>query len=431
MKVEIITIGNEFTSGEVVNTNASYMAETMTDAGLEVAFITTTGNDPWHIEDVLLRAQERAEAIILCGGLGPTKDDITVGAAAKALGLHLVLNREILDSLRQRFAQRGMQMPLSNEKQAFFPQGAEILPNPLGTASGFVLRRVAKIFIFLPGVPQELKHLFKENVLPLLKREQREKVVVRSTTLKVFGYSESAIADLLKDIDPREFSASLAYLPRFPENHVKITAKGTLPEEAEGNLQRLTQRVLERLQGRVIAMGQETLEEITGRLLRTNRATLAVAESCTGGLVAHRLTQIPGSSDYFERGVVVYSNAAKVQVLGVPEPLILAHGAVSAEVAEKMAEGVRRVSNTTLGLGITGIAGPGGGSEAKPVGTVFIALASPDGTVSERYQFDGDRKQIKTLSAYTAIDRVRRYFLNLTESSDQPTAKVVTSPAEG
>jgi nicotinamide-nucleotide amidase len=301
----------------------------------------------------------------------------------------------------------------------------------LGTASGFVLRRPGKIFIFLPGAPGELKVLFEGNVLPLLERERKAKDVFRSTTLKVFGYAESAIADMLKDIDPREFSASLACLSRFPESHVKITAKGNLPEEAEGNLQRLTQRVLERLKGRVIATGRETLEEVAGHLLRTNHATLAVAESCTGGLVSHRLTQIPGSSNYFERGVVVYSNAAKVQLLEVPESLILAHGAVSAEVAEKMAEGVRRVSNTTLGLGITGIAGPEGGSEAKPVGTVFIALASPEGTFSQRYQFDGDRKRIKTLAAYTAIDWVRRYFLNLLEPSGQPTAKEITSSTEG
>ena len=413
MKVELITIGNELTCGEVVDTNAASMAEALADAGLEVVFITTIGDDPWRIGDALVRAQERAEAIVVSGGLGPTKDDITASAAAKALNLPLVLNREVLDSLRKRFAQRGMEMPVSNEKQAFFPQQAEIIPNPLGTACGFALRRRGKIFIFLPGVPRELIFMFKENVLPFLARERKEKVLIRSTTLKVFGTTESAIADLLKDIEPADFSASLAYLPRFPENHVKITVKGTLLEEVEANLQKLGQRICEILQGRVIAVDQETLEEIVGHLLRTNQATLAVAESCTGGLVAHRLTQIPGSSDYFDRGVVVYSNTAKVQMLKIPESFIATHGAVSAEVAERMAEGIRQVSNTTLGLGITGIAGPGGGSEEKPVGTVFIALASPKGTVSKRYLLGGDRNRIQTLSAYTAIDWVRRYFLNL------------------
>jgi nicotinamide-nucleotide amidase len=192
-----------------------------------------------------------------------------------------------------------------------------------------------------------------------------------------------------------------------------------LPAEVEENLEKLSQIVREKLGGRVIATDRETLEEIVGELLQSNQATLAVAESCTGGLVAHRLTQIPGSSAYFERGLVVYSNPAKVQMLQVPESLIAAHGAVSAEVAEKMAEGVRRVSKTTLGLAITGIAGPAGGSEEKPVGTVFISLASPKGTVSKKYQFSGDRDQIKTLAAYTGIDWVRRYFLNLITSFQQ------------
>jgi nicotinamide-nucleotide amidase len=413
MKIEIITIGSEITYGEIMDTNAAFMAGELSGAGLEVIFITTTGDDSWRIEDALLRAQDRAEAVIVSGGLGPTKDDITAASAAKALGLHLVVNKEVLDGLRKRFSERGMEMPISNEKQAFFPQQSEIIPNPLGTACGFAVRRPGKIFIFLPGVPRELEHLFRENVIPLLQREKKDRIVIRSSTLKVFGYTESAIADLLKDIDPGEFSASLAYLPRFPENHVKITVKGISAEDVEGRLNEMEGIIREKLGGRVIAAGRETLEEIVGSLLTSNQATLAVAESCTGGLIGHRLTQVPGSSAYFERGVVVYSNAAKAQMLGVPEPLIEAKGAVSAEVAEKMAEGVRRAGNTTLGLAVTGIAGPDGGSEEKPVGTVFIALSGPEGTVSKGYRFFGDRDRIKTISAYTAIDWVRRYFLNV------------------
>jgi nicotinamide-nucleotide amidase len=424
LRVELITIGNELTSGEVVDTNAAFMAEVLSEAGLEIVFITTTGDETRYIEDSLLRAQERADVVIVSGGLGPTQDDITAGSAAKALKLQLVLNRQVLDGLKKRFAERGMEMPASNEKQAFFPQQAEILPNPVGTACGFVIRRPGKVFIFLPGVPRELKYLMREQVIPFLEKERKEKIWVRSRTLKAFGFTESAIADLLKDINPREFSATLAYLPRYPENHVKIIVRGRAAEEAEENLRKLAGIIREKLRGRVIAVDRETLEEIVGQLLRNGGATLAVAESCTGGLVAHRLTQVPGSSDYFDRSVVVYSNAAKVQLLGVPEGLIESAGAVSAEVAEKMAEGVRRGSHATLGLAITGIAGPTGGSEEKPVGTVFIALASPKGTVSKRYQFMGDRNQIQTLSAYTAIDWVRRYFLNLLSAfSAQPSAK--------
>ena len=410
MKVEIITVGNELTAGEVVDTNAVYMAGELTARGFEVAFITTIGDNEWNIEDALLRAQEHADAIIVSGGLGPTTDDVTANAAAKALGHRLILDKGVLRAMRERFTQRGMEMPLSNEKQALFPQQSEVIPNPLGTAPGFFLRHKGKIFCFLPGVPRELKHLFRENIIPLLENEREEKTFYRSRTLKVFGFTESAIADRLKGINPQDYSASLAYLPRFPENHVKITVNGRHPEEAEKNLRKIERIILEKLEGRVFAADEETLEKVVGDLLRSHQATLAVAESCTGGLIAHRLTNVPGSSDYFERGVVAYSNRAKVEILRVPEEILARLGAVSAPVAEKMAEGVRQISRSTLGLSITGIAGPAGGSEEKPVGTVFIALSSPKGTNSKGYKFWGDREQIKTISAHTAIDWVRRYF---------------------
>jgi nicotinamide-nucleotide amidase len=413
VRVEIITVGNELTTGEVVDTNATYMANELTGRGFEVSFITTIGDNEWCIEGALIRAQEHAEVVIVSGGLGPTADDITTSSAAKALGRRLIMNQEVLQAMRRRFAERGLEMPLSNEKQALFPYQAEILPNPLGTAPGFILRQKGKMYIFLPGVPRELKHLLQENVIPLLEKERQEKTFYRSRTLKAFGFTESAIADRLKDLNLQDHSASLAYLPRFPENHVKITIHGKFLEKVEKDLQELEKVIRERLQGRVFAADQETLEEIVGNLLRSNHATLSVAESCTGGLIAHRLTNIPGSSDYLERGVVAYSNRAKIEILHIPEETLSAAGAVSAPVAEKMAEGVRQISQSTLGLGITGIAGPGGGSEEKPVGTVFIALASPKRTISKKYKFWGSRDEVKTISAHTAIDWVRRYFLDI------------------
>ena len=413
MKVEIITVGNELTTGEIVDTNAAYMAGQLTEKGFEVTHITTIGDNERHIEDALLHAQEHAETIIVSGGLGPTADDITASSAAKALGRRLTMDDEVLQGIRWRFAERGMEMPLANEKQALLPQEAEVIANPLGTAPGFVLRHKGRAYIFLPGVPRELKYLFKESVLPLLERERRETTFFGSRTLKTFGLTESAIADRLRDLNLRGNSASLAFLPRFPENHVKITVRANSPDEVEKRLREMENIIREKLQGRIFAADQETLEEIVGNQLRSHQATLAVAESCTGGLIAHRLTNIPGSSDYFERGVVVYSNRAKTEILKVPEELLAAVGAVSGPVAEKMAEGVRQISRSTLGLGVTGIAGPGGGSAEKPVGTVFIALASPRGTVSRKYRFWGDRAQIKSISAHTAIDWVRRFFLDI------------------
>jgi len=424
VKVEIITVGNELTSGEVIDTNAAFMASALTEKGFKVTYVTTVGDDEWRIEEALLRAQEHADTILVSGGLGPTADDVTASSAAKALGRRLIMNEEVLHALQRRFAQRGTEMPLSNEKQALFPQHAEIIPNPLGTASAFILRHKGKVYAFLPGVPRELMFLLKENVIPLLEKEWPEKVFYGSRTLKVFGFTESAIADRLKDINPQDHSASLAYLPRFPENHVKISVSGKSLQDVERNLEVLEKTIREKLQGRVFAADQETLEEIVGHLLRSNRATLAVAESCTGGLIAHRLTNIAGSSDYFDRAIVVYSNRAKVEILQIPEELLASAGAVSAPVAVKMAEGVRQISQSTLGLAVTGIAGPGGGSEEKPVGTVFIALSSPKGTLSKKYQFWGDREQVKIITAHTAIDWVRRYFLNqLPAVSDQPSGK--------
>jgi nicotinamide-nucleotide amidase len=404
-------IGNELVSGEVADANAFFMANALTERGFSVTRVSMVGDQEGQIQDALLQSRDRAEAVIVSGGLGPTSDDLTTAAAAKAFGESLVLHEESLEQIRERFAKGGLEMPRSNEKQAVFPASAEIIPNPVGTAPGFCLQSRGKAIFFLPGVPRELQHLFRETVLPRLERERKGKIHYRARTLKIFGLTESAIADCLSGIRAEHFSATLAYLPRYPENHVKIIVQGPDLPEVERNLAELEKIIRGKLEGRVFAVDRETLEEIVGRLLKERQATLAVAESCTGGLVAHRMTNIPGSSEYFERGVVVYSNQAKTELLQVPGDLIAEVGAVSAPVAEKMADRVRHLSRATLGLAITGIAGPGGGSAEKPVGTVFIALSGPDGTASRRYQFWGDRNQVKMISAQTALDWVRRYFL--------------------
>ena len=398
-------------SGEIADANAFFMANALTERGFCVTRVSMVGDQEGQIQDALLQSRDRAEAVIVSGGLGPTSDDLTTPAAAKAFGESLVLHEESLGQIRERFARGGMEMPRSNEKQAVFPASAEIIPNPVGTAPGFCLKSRGKAIFFLPGVPRELQHLFRETVLPRLERERKGNIHYRARTLKIFGLTESAIADRLSGIRAEHFSATLAYLPRYPENHVKIIVQGSDLEEVKRNLAELERVIRGKLEGRVFAVDRETLEEIVGRLLKERQATLAVAESCTGGLVAHRMTNIPGSSEYFERGVVVYSNQAKTELLEVPKELLAELGAVSAPVAEKMAEGMRHLSRATIGLAITGIAGPAGGSADKPVGTVFIALSGPDGTASRRYQFWGDRDQVKMISAQTALEWVRRYFL--------------------
>ena len=398
-------------SGEIADANAFFMANALTERGFCVTRVSMVGDQEGQIQDALLQSRDRAEAVIVSGGLGPTSDDLTTPAAAKAFGESLVLHEESLGQIRERFARGGMEMPRSNEKQAVFPASAEIIPNPVGTAPGFCLKSRGKAIFFLPGVPRELQHLFRETVLPRLERARKGNIHYRARTLKIFGLTESAIADRLSGIRAEHFSATLAYLPRYPENHIKIIVQGSDLEEVKRNLAELERVIRGKLEGRVFAVDRETLEEIVGRLLKERQATLAVAESCTGGLVAHRMTNIPGSSEYFERGVVVYSNQAKTELLQVPKELLAELGAVSAPVAEKMAEGMRHLSRATIGLAITGIAGPAGGSADKPVGTVFIALSGPDGTASRRYQFWGDRDQVKMISAQTALEWVRRYFL--------------------
>jgi len=413
VNIELIMIGNELISGEIADANAFFMANALTEKGIQVTLVSLVGDQEDRIGQVIARARDHADVVIVSGGLGPTTDDLTTTAAAKAFGDSLILHKDILEQIRTRFAKRSMEMPRSNEKQAVFPSTAEIIPNPVGTAPGFFLRSSGKMFFFLPGVPRELRHLFRESVLPRLEKERKGNLHYRARTLKVFGLTESAIADRLREVQPENFSATLAYLPRYPENHVKVMVKGFNLEEVERKLRELEEIIRAKLEGRVFAVDQESLEEIVGNLLKRHKATVAVAESCTGGLVAHRLTNISGSSEYFERGVVVYSNRAKTDILQVPAERIAELGAVSGPVAEMMAQGVRRISQVTLGLGITGIAGPTGGSEEKPVGTVFIALATPEETTSKRYQFWGDREQIKLIAAQTAIDWIRRFLLKL------------------
>jgi nicotinamide-nucleotide amidase len=322
LNIELIMIGNELVSGEIADANAFFMAGALTERGFGVTRVSLVGDQEGQIADALLQSRDRAEAVIVSGGLGPTSDDLTTATAAKAFGESLVLHEESLARIRERFAKGGLEMPRSNEKQAVFPASAEIIPNPVGTAPGFLLKSRGKVIFFLPGVPRELRHLFRETVLPRLEQERKGNIHYRARTLKVFGLTESAIADRLSGIRAEDFSATLAYLPRYPENHVKIIVRGPDLEEVKRNLAELESAIRGKLEGRVFAADREILEEIVGRLLKERRATLAVAESCTGGLVAHRLTNIPGSSEYFERGVVVYSNPAKTELLRLPEELL-------------------------------------------------------------------------------------------------------------
>jgi nicotinamide-nucleotide amidase len=410
LKVEIITIGNEVITGHIVDTNAAFLADTVFSLGARVTRVVSVGDEMEAISAVLQEAMTRADLILVTGGLGPTPDDLTSEAAALALGRELTLHEEYLNTLKEKFQKWNLAFTRSDEKQARLPNGAEPLPNPVGLC-GFKLEEGAKTIFFFPGVPREMKGIVAEALLPfLLKKIRGEKEIVRSALFKVFGISEARVKEVIEGITG---NVELAYLPSFPEIHLRVIVRGVDAKEVVARLKQCEEEISERLGAYLYGKGDDVMEAVVGRLLRAGKATLAVAESCTGGLIAHRLTEIAGSSDYFLRGVVAYSNRAKEELLGVTPSILEQYGPVSREAAEQMAMGVRESSGATIGVATTGIAGPTGGTPEAPVGRVFIALGAEDVIEVKQYDFFGDRHAIKLMASAVALDRVRKYLLGI------------------
>ncbi|MGH7409030.1 MAG: competence/damage-inducible protein A [Candidatus Methylomirabilales bacterium] len=413
MNVEILTVGTELLLGQIVDTNAAFIAERLAEAGIDVYFKTTVGDNPARIEAAVRPALGRAQVVLCTGGLGPTEDDLTRDVVAKVTGRPLRLNPAVLAQIQARFARRGIPMARNNERQAQVPEGALVLENPRGTAPGLLLRvDPEQTVVLLPGVPAEMRPMLTEIVLPRLREVYGLKGRIRSRVLRTTGVSESKVDELLGDLWA-ERNPTIALLARSGEIHVRLTAKAETEAELTHLLDGREAQVRERLGDIVFGRDEESLEVIVGRLLLARRLTLAVAESCTGGLMGHRITNVPGSSAYFDRGVVVYSNQAKTALLGVPAALIAAKGAVSAEVAAAMAEKMREGAGVDLALAVTGIAGPTGGSPEKPVGLTYIALAHSGGVAAHEFRFFTDRDLNKQRAAQTALDLVRRHLLGL------------------
>jgi nicotinamide-nucleotide amidase len=411
MKIGILTIGNELTSGRIQDTNSALISRAMQEQGWPVAAMLSVGDDNGAIRDALDFLLARAGAVIATGGLGPTADDITTAAIAGAFGLSLRMDDSVLAHIRDLFAKRRLNWTENNAKQALFPEGAEIIENPTGTAAGFALRRERKIVAVIPGVPAEARRMLPEGVIPLLRKAFPETALhVETCTFKLFGIPEAAVDAALADADLAGLGLGVGFYPNFPENHLVLTARTASADEAGKRLREGGARVEAKLGKYIFAHGRETLEGLVARMLTEKKRSLAVAESCTGGLIADRLTDVPGSSGFLERGVVTYSNASKSSLLGVPEAVIAAHGAVSAETARLMAEGVRRTAGTDLGLAVTGIAGPSGGTEEKPVGTVHIALADGENTLCRHHALRWDRRRNKIAAAQTALLMLLRYL---------------------
>lgn len=411
MRTAILSIGDELLLGEVVDTNAARIAARLADVGIATARKLTVGDDEGEIAAVLESLARGYDVVIATGGLGPTDDDVTARAAARATGRRLVLNEEAMGRLKEFFVRLGREMHPANGRQCLLPAKAELVPNPTGTASGFHLLLDGCLLIFLPGVPAEMAVMLEETVVPLVLARRGEHQITRTTTLAVFGLSEAEIGTRLSDMDRSRPDLAVAYCVEYPVVQVKLRATGNDEGALAATLEDGAALVRERLGGHVVAGDGESIDTAVARLFRETGMTLSLAESCTGGLVAGRITAIPGSSAYFLLGAVTYSNDAKERLLGVSPELLAEKGAVSAEVAKAMARGARKLAGSDLALAVTGIAGPDGGNSDKPVGTVYIALADRAGCSAKGYHFSGHRDMIRTITAVTAMDWLRRRLL--------------------
>jgi nicotinamide-nucleotide amidase len=406
LNLAVLTTGDELINGEMADTNTMRIAQMLGSHGYLLRESRSVGDDEGEIMQALRDLAGRRQAIIVTGGLGPTEDDLTARAAAKAFERRLALNDEALRQIREFFRQRRQEMHPRNEKQALLPQKAQLIPNPLGTAVGFQMRCGNCELFFLPGVPAEMTAMLEATVLPRLDALSGGAPPRQERILKVFGLSEPKVEERFNG-HPLPAGVSLGFGVEFPFVFVKLRASGP---EAEGLLDKADLHARQQLAPYVFGTGQETLAGNVGRMLTDAGLTLALAESCTGGLVSQLLTDIPGASAFLERAAVTYSNRAKQDWLLVPAEVLVREGAVSQECAMAMAHGVREAAGSDIGLAITGIAGPTGGSVDKPVGTVFLAMAAPGEEKVQGYRFNGSRDKIRLMAASMALEWLRRYL---------------------
>ncbi len=404
LAVEILATGDELLTGQVVDTNSPWLMDRLWDLGLMVRRKTLVGDDRRDLADALRETSARADLVVVSGGLGPTEDDLTSEVVASVMGAPLEVHQPSLEAVRERFRKLGRTMTPNNEKQARFPRGATVIPNRLGTAPGFLAPLGRAEVVCLPGVPVEFRGLCLEAVVPRIAARLGE--VPASRLVKLFGVPESHADDSMRPImdDPLNRDVRFGYRAHWPEIHVKWSVPGP---EAEARADRILAAVRLVFGDAIWGEGKAEMPELVVTRLHARRERVAVAESCTGGLLAELLTSVPGASDVFDLGVVAYADSMKTALLGVPTEILVADGAVSEPVARALAEGARRAGRATWGLGVTGIAGPGGGSLEKPVGTVHLALAGPAGTRTLARRYRGDRNRVRHLAAFEAMNMLR------------------------
>ncbi len=409
---EIITIGDEILIGQIVDTNSAWMAEKLNNTGITVYQITTISDDREHILNTVKAALERTDIVLVTGGLGPTSDDITKKTLAEFFHSKLVLNEEILVSVKKRLEKRNIQLNDLIRGQAYVPDKCKAFVNEWGTAPGMWFETNGKVLVSMPGVPKEMKGIMEKYVIPGLKHKFKLPAIIHRTLL-TYGTFEAHLSGLLENFEKKlPSNVKLAYLPSAGRVRLRLTAKGDSRQQLESLLDRLEKEMMEKIGEYVYGKNGDTLEQIVGDLLRKRGETLSTAESCTGGMVSHLITSVPGASDYYKGSVISYANEIKIRELDVDEKEIKKQGAVSREVVEQMAAGVSKKLNTGYAIAISGIAGPSGGTPEKPVGSVWIAVKSPEKTVAEKFIFGFTRMENITRAAYTSLNMLRKLLLN-------------------
>jgi len=411
MKAEILAVGTELLMGQIANTNAQYISSRLPDVGIAVYYHSVVGDNPERLKECFQLALSRADVVIITGGLGPTQDDLTKETVAKALNRKLVLDQKCLDTMKCFFEKQKRPMTSNNVKQAYLPENCIIVRNSNGTAPGCIIEEGSKTIVLLPGPPSEMRTMFDNTVLPYF-AEKAEYTLV-SKYLRIFGIGESAMEDMILDIIDNQSNPTIAPYAKEGEITLRITAKYKKGEVTEDLIAPVEAEIRKRLGDLVYSSDNRSMDEVVADLLLSSGTTIAVAESCTGGLISARLTEIPGISRVFNRGIVTYSNQSKIENLGVNPETLEKYGAVSKETAVEMAEGIRKVARTDLGLAVTGIAGPDGGTEEKPVGLVHIVLADGSSVEHKELRLWGSRSRIRNVSCLYAFNLVRQKLLGM------------------
>ncbi len=413
MDAEIISIGNEILCGRIIDTNANYIVKKLEEINLYVRHISAVGDDVKELTELLKDAYRRSQVIVTTGGLGPTEDDITFQSITKAFHLNLVKHPEAEKHMTKLLNRIKISISPSNLKQTYLPEGSRCIINPYGTAPAMILEKENRIIIALPGVPLEMKNLMSEEIIPFLCQKFPTVQHKQSRIIRVSGLGESTINDKIKNFIYQNKHLNIGIYANPDDIQIQLNATANTPQETTAILDNATEQLRNLLGDYIFGFDQQSLEEVIGNMLRTGKLTLTVAESCTGGMLGEMITSIPGSSDYFKGGIISYDREIKEKLLGVSRETMMHYGQVSEQVARSMAQGVRENCHSDIGISITGIAGPGGGSKEKPVGLVYIALADEQQTIVQKHQLPRDRQTIRLRSARRALNMLRLYLNNL------------------